>query len=737
MVIIMAKRGIIEVDPRHTIRRMKTAMQGDAIRALAELTLNSDDSYIRLESSGIECSGLIIIGYEKDGYCGVFSVRDEAEGMCYDDVEKGFTKYGSATSGLKSGKPVRGYFGQGAKDALASMKDGKICTFKDNEYVECRIFIENMKPKYEIFEPITANPELRLIHKINHNGTVAYFKVDPSDGPKVPRFETVQRDLANNYLLRKIMMNPKRKVVLMDNETAKKRPLKYQNPVGNEILSDSFKINLPNYNEFLIYISIWRAEKGELNQKGDDREGGLLIVDDENIVLGISLFKYDNEPLAARFFGEIILGNFRELLINEEAVLSEDRTGLDPRHPFYHNLREEVEKRLEIKVKEEKLRKQKETKSKFDQEEFKRYRNAFSILNNIAEEESRTVVILNPGPIIEIAEGIILAPPYAKITVNKRYAFTLSVDTNVIPVGSTIKLHTSNTSIRVLQNEVVVDPKEESNIIKKYITVQCDEPNIIGTLYAQAINKKSEAKISVLPEKELLLSEGLVFQPESLTLRPGIPKKVYLLIYIKMIIGGTKINIESDNENIHISENTIIVDESKAEKHIVKCELEVWGEGVGQKAMITATCEDYEYIALLEVAIREKVKEPEGQKKGMFSEPEFNYDTDPNQRTSYSGETGKVIIYVNFPSTKHYLGDDCQYKKTLPAQVLIADLVGERCFHEIAKKKVEASGAAIRPESLPDYIQREAYDLSKKYGEKIHKLLVDQALVEEAKIHKI
>ena len=46
------ERGIIEVDPRHTIRRIKTAMQGNVIRALAELITNSDDSYIRLEDSG-------------------------------------------------------------------------------------------------------------------------------------------------------------------------------------------------------------------------------------------------------------------------------------------------------------------------------------------------------------------------------------------------------------------------------------------------------------------------------------------------------------------------------------------------------------------------------------------------------------------------------------------------------------------------------------------------------------
>jgi hypothetical protein len=45
-------------------------------------------------------------------------------------------------SGMKRGKKVRGYFGQGAKDALAGMDGGKICTFKNGQFVECKLFIE-------------------------------------------------------------------------------------------------------------------------------------------------------------------------------------------------------------------------------------------------------------------------------------------------------------------------------------------------------------------------------------------------------------------------------------------------------------------------------------------------------------------------------------------------------------------------------------------------------------------
>ena len=135
-------KGIIEVDPRHTIRRMKTGMQGDVIRALVELMTNSDDSYIRMEENREIEEGKIEIEYVKYANLGYFAVRDHAEGMTTEDVCNNFKRYGASTSGLKVGKKVRGYFGQGAKDALVSMSNGTLFTFKDDKFTKCKLFIE-------------------------------------------------------------------------------------------------------------------------------------------------------------------------------------------------------------------------------------------------------------------------------------------------------------------------------------------------------------------------------------------------------------------------------------------------------------------------------------------------------------------------------------------------------------------------------------------------------------------
>lgn len=724
--------GEIEAASRHVVRRIKMAMQGSVIRALVELITNSDDSYSKLENGSQKIIGEIQIVCRKEGHCCIYEVKDAAEGMSIDDIRKGFKKYGSATSGMKAGKNVRGYFGQGAKDALASMIDGNIISIKDNILTECKIYIEKDKAMYEIGNPINVNNEIREKYKIKNNGTIASFKADPQATGRVPQLNTIYEELGRNYILRKILMNSKRKILIIDDTANESKQLCYKFPIGKNILVEDFIINYKAYSDFLIQVSIFRADN-ELQQNGDDRDGGLLIVDEDDAVLGISLFRFDNEPLASRFYGEVKINSFRKLLYKEEAVLSEERDGLVQRHPFCKILISEIEKRIEIKVKEEKLLKQREEQSLLDAEESNRYKKAFNVLNEIAELEAQEVINLGDKSTdlsVEPPEGFCLYPASATITVNKKYAFEIRISKKLISQNAIIRVTSNNAKIQVITPEIRLTQEKEEKIIRKYLTIEGKEPNVNGIIKAMLKDKITESKVNVVPEKELLLDEGMVFQPDSILLRPNQARRVFLLIYTKMIESGNTVNISSDNEAIHISKNNIMVNDADAVRHVAKYELEIWGEGDGQKALITAQYESW--IALLEVRIRSKEQIEDKDKKGMFNEPEFNiYDQEPLQRINYSKETGKVTIYVNFPSVKHYLGEDGKFRKTLPAQVLIADLVAETCFNEIAKKKVEVSGSVINLAAIYERIQRDSFMLSKKYGKKVHQALVDQKMLKE------
>lgn len=735
----------IQTDPRLVARRVRTAIQGNAIRALVELITNSDDSYRILEGAGATVNGRIEVSYEKDGYSGHFAVRDNAAGMSYSEITKAFERYGAATSGYKDGKAVTGFFGTGAKNALGGMADGRICTFKDGVFTECRVFLEGNRLKGQIDDAKPATASLRLEHGIDANGTVAYFTADPRKNQQVPRFDTVFECLANHWRLRKVMTNRKRKVVLINlSEGSKKRHLTYGLQAGKELLSERFTVSADAYGEFPIQFSLRRAET-VLSQSGDEREGGLLIVDDADSVLDMSLFKFDNEPLASRFFGEVVIGRFRDLLERdlEEPVLKEEREGLDRSHPVCRAIIAEIEGRIERMVKEEQ-RRQTEARSEIDTEENTRYKAAFKILNEIAELEVDVVNLgqdptdsLQPPP-----NGLGIYPASAHITVGKRYVFQVRMDCRVVRPGTSVKVSCSSSKVRLVSSAEFSVPKpEEADIVKRHIMVEGAEVGARATLTATAGKRTAEAVIIVDPEeaeKEELLREGLVFRPQSVTVRLNRVRKATLRVYVKVIQGGSNVILSSDNEGVHVSPDSIVVSEADAKRHVAEYEIEVWGDRTNTTGLVTAQCENS--MALLEVRVR---KDDEAEKKergrGMFSEPYFDLlDPEPLQRSSYSRETGRVTIYASFPSVKHYLGDRCRHKKSLAAQVLIADLVAERCFLEVAQEKVDRSGVVLGPgEQRTARIQLESQELSKRHGHRVHKALVDQTLLQEdrAKSH--
>lgn len=724
----------IETDPRLVARRVKTAIQGNAITALVELITNCDDSYRRLERANVTVRGRIEVLYRKEGYSGHFAVRDSAAGMSYAEFSRAFEKYGAATSGFDAGEAVTGFFGTGAKNALGGMSNGRICTFKDDVFTECRVFLDGNNLMGEI-DSQPAAAALRSKHGIDSNGTVAYFSADREKGQRVPQFDKLFQCLANHWRLRKIMTNHKRKVFLInEGEKQKRLPLTYGIPKGKEVHAEQFSVPVDGYGDFPIRFSLSRAET-ELSQSTEEREGGLLILDEAESVLDMSLFKYDNEPLASRSFGEVVIGRFRELLESEEPVLKEERDGLDRSHPVCRAIISEIEKRIERMVKEEQLR-QREVRSDIDVEENRRYRDAFKILNEIAELEV-DVVNLGQEPTDQIEpppDGLGIYPDSAHITVGKRYGFQIRMDTRVVRPGSLVKVFCNSGKVRLIsKSEFSVPLPEESHLAMQYVTVEGTEAGACATLSVNVGKRTAEATIFVDPEeeeKEELFREGLVFRPQSLNVRINRVRKAVLRVYVKMIEGGSRVSLTSDNESVHVSPDSIVVNEADAKRHVAEYEVEVWGDRINASGLVTAQMESS--IALLEVRVKtddEAEKKKPG--KGMFSEPSFNYDLDPLQRNSYSREDGKVTIYVNFPSVKHYLGEGGCHRKTLGAQVLIADWVAERCFLEVAKEKVERSAILGTGEQRTARIQMETQALSKRHGHRVHKALVDQNLLHE------
>ena len=74
--------------------------------------------------------------------------------------------------------------------------------------VRLKIYKKTMNKKL-----IISLSTIGVVAAIVIGGTIAYFKAHPQKTGRVPQINTVHEEIANNYLLRKIMTNSQRKVL--------------------------------------------------------------------------------------------------------------------------------------------------------------------------------------------------------------------------------------------------------------------------------------------------------------------------------------------------------------------------------------------------------------------------------------------------------------------------------------------------------------------------------------------
>ncbi|MFW5913549.1 MAG: ATP-binding protein, partial [Bacillota bacterium] len=169
---------------------------------MAEILLNADDSYKRIEDETAKSKKRIDIYLDRDKR--EVTVIDRAEGMSKKELEEKFTLYGASHAGGEKYR-VRGLFGQGASDVLfssaMSKKKAEIKTIKDNTFQTCKFKFEKEK-RVEIKRPKTHLKEIRKTYGINNNGTVVLFGLP--DEVNLPPKKSIKKTLESFYMFRYI-----------------------------------------------------------------------------------------------------------------------------------------------------------------------------------------------------------------------------------------------------------------------------------------------------------------------------------------------------------------------------------------------------------------------------------------------------------------------------------------------------------------------------------------------------
>jgi len=451
---------------RVALQQADQAIRKDVLRALVEIITNSNDSYSRLEHTGAQVSGEIMIEIRRKHENSLIRVRDRAEGMTDERMDKVVGTYGEATSGLKEDKQVRGMWGRGLKDAIFGLGYGYVRSFKDDSFYRSSLLLQKGVPTFELENPIPATPELREKHDIPAgDGTEIEIIVSRND-VKMPQYENLRNYLQRHFELRPIMSNPSRRIILRDIVGARKirheHALSYKSPRGEKVLDEELDIEgYPAKAQIEVYRSnIQLSMRGE---EGDYADGGLLVVS-KGTVISLTMFKFENDPYASFFYGSMKCDYLHELLKNDEPVLTATRDGINWTHPFARALKTAVENRIEPLVQTEREHAIHDEQTKLDKRLRQKLDHALHELNTIASselserrtgEETGKRSDLPPG-------GIGFIPERIYVQTGQLVPLTLKVQIpEVARVGSVAHVVSDTPEILVLTREAVIEARED------------------------------------------------------------------------------------------------------------------------------------------------------------------------------------------------------------------------------------------------------------------------------------
>ena len=463
-----------------------------------ELITNSDDSYKRLESRGISTNGRIIIEIHRKRRDSTIKVSDFAEGMDGAKLDLAVGTYAEETSGFTQGEKVRGYFGRGIKDSILGLGEGIVTGTINNRIHQASLTIRDNSPHYDAQQPI---PLLGIGHP---DGTQVEITITRDD-IRIPFFDNLRRQLSLHYALRDILSSANRAIVLKNENarTTQEHSLSYVFPNGKQIGKNTLSIG--NYG-IQCDVELYRSEVplDTPSESGYMAQAGLLVKSG-TAILDNSLFKFESDPHAQRFYGTVHCPHLNELLLKEEPIVTATRDGLDRSHPFISELFKVCEEFLQEYVDKEALKArtaQQRTRSKELQQKLD---NAINRLNVIARDELAELDPMDKDveePMVP-PDGFGFVPEYSSILTARRRNLTLRSLTNVIPEGSLVKISSDSPSVLVVTPTVVLQPRESFPWLNEAtVTLEGVQVGAEGIISAECEGLTAEALVRVIAKQE-------------------------------------------------------------------------------------------------------------------------------------------------------------------------------------------------------------------------------------------
>jgi len=710
-----------------------------------ELVTNSDDSYKRMTqplTSGTFGQITIIANRRRRKML----VIDQAEGISKDEMQRKLVPYGEESGDRSAGWRTRSLFGKGLRDVLFTQKGGTVKSVKNNQSAVAEFYYgterksKQEKPMVDVKDyPPRVDRDLRESWGIRENGTCVEFRL--RDDIRFPKREFLRQKLAGFYMLRMINSNPSRKVSLKyidSNGEEAFDEIRYLFPAGRLVDKRTLEMDLGG-KKFGIELEIFQAEN-DLTQGSagyEDREGGLLVLDEDDNVLDLTLFRYDNDPSGSKLFGKLRINGAGEYIREKlnsnppEAILSEDREGFVRGHGFYKKLAARIEEILGPIVEEEEKKRRSQTGG-FAPETLARYEKAIDALNALYEQLVGKADTGGgfTGKTPKLPDYLEFARPELTIKEKVLTPVALMINCDKFPSGTQAEITSDNQNIVVHPERFVVERQSvESPLLVKVLRINGSESGTVGNVVARAMEHPATMRVSVTDKEIFYPQNGMEFNPSNFNLHEESKRKLHLFVDAEKIPLGTDIEFKCNSEAFDLSVDSLNFEESMKVNNDIGCvELTVTAhKGIGQKAEVIALSGAYSDKASVQIVKKEEPPPPE--EGGRFKPPRF--EPIPKLRVqTWLGGDGAILINTFDPLNAAYFGPNPIEtvegpKARLHCQIRLADLVLDECLNRTVTDAYGKGTIERRYPNNPELdIRQYVAEWKFTYGKAIHQHFV-------------
>ena len=726
------KRRPLEVASRRVVQDAKLAIR-DVYDAIVELVTNADDRYQILGTEGrVE----IELGRRGAGKPSILRVRDFADGMTTEQMNRKLGRIGGRVSGLEEGLAVRGTNSRGAKDIAAlgevtfesiSRQDGRLHT--------CRIF-PNLE--YEADDSHKATPAVRERLGISEgSGTVVTIEIDPSH--RIPKVDTLVPKVASLVRLRDIVWQEKTKLVVRGLKKGGERAVRLHRPAGRKRVSVRFTV--PGYRGATAKLLVFRARRKFKAGKGRFRLGGILVKS-RHAIHEATLFDRGLEwdPNALWFHGRLTCEAIDDLWNehderqaqgephppkNPVPILDPSRkSGLTRDHPFVEALYDRALAYIRPLVEEERTREQRQRARSVESHQTRKRLDALEkaanqFMDDFSDEgPSRDPKGKQKGSKFQIL-GYSLSPRYAQVVRGHSFGCWLTVRTEAFPEigeGAPVAVECMTPEIRAERTEVPLEPlASQEGVLRATWSVKALEATPATGLTARVGPVEAESTIAVLATEAERYSDitGLQFGRARYRIRGGARRAIKLLAPVPLVrSAGRDFELELSSDDFRVSGPRKMVLSAKLGIAAAKLTVTVLDDDAAPATLVAR-------LGGAEAETELRAVAPTG--AGIV----IKFEDVDHGALRYRWNQNVLEIGARHPSLKRYLGaksDRYPGQDAVHFRVLLAEVVAEALCSRRLQGNIEANPRDFEGMSWDEYYHQFS-DLMSRFLPKAHALM--------------